>query len=82
MSTLNGCTDSTVPLTWMSRNEPEKLDQLSKLLEGIIEDREGKKRPGIQHLDAETITNVLLYELVENVAEHARITNWAQSQLG
>jgi hypothetical protein len=60
------------PLTWFSNIDIKKSQEMSKFLSGVIGDPER----GLERLDANTITNVILFELVENVSQHSGAT-WA-----
>ena len=61
------------PLTWVSREQTEDLQALSKFLASVI----GESERGLEGIDANTIANVILYELVDNVVVHAKTTSWA-----
>ena len=61
------------PLTWLSTTAPDQLGSISAFLASVI----GARDRGIEPLDADSIKNVILYELVQNVVEHAQGTEWA-----
>lgn len=61
------------PLTWVSRDQTQDMETMARFLLNVI----GKSSRGLVMLDASTIANVILYELVDNVAEHATKTSWA-----
>lgn len=59
------------PLNWISiDDQPTKIKQLSKFIAHVASSTDTTHH-GIEVIDADTIANVILYELVSNVANHA-----------
>ena len=59
--------ESFFPLTWLSKGDDANTVKISKFLAGIV----GQRQRGLEAIDAEAISNVILYELIDNVASHA-----------
>lgn len=62
-----------LPLTWMSTRTGMEWDSIRRFLIGVI----GVQERGLEGPDADAIANVLMFELVENVAKHSERTSWA-----
>ncbi len=60
------------PLTWISSAHPETVSGVAAFLGSVV----GETERGLDQLDAGTIRNVILHELVQNVINHAG-TDWA-----
>lgn len=61
------------PLTWFSVDEHEKFHELGWALANVI----GAPARGLEIIDANSLANVILYELIENVKDHASVSGWA-----
>lgn len=70
------------PLTWFSSADPTAFAPMVSFLSAVI----GEAKRGIDAVDAAAISNVILYELVENVVEHsgtgsrALVAAWARPE--
>lgn len=56
----------TYPLTWVSANDLVQLQRWDEYLARVV----GTPKRGLTALDAATLSNVIVYELVDNVARH------------
>ena len=57
----------------MSTRTGMEWDSIRRFLIGVI----GVQERGLEGPDADAIANVLMFELVENVAKHSERTSWA-----
>lgn len=70
------------PLQWFSGTPTEDLEKMARFLANVV----GQPERGLESIDAKSIANVILYELVENVQIHAGkgrlalVTAWARPQ--
>lgn len=70
------------PLTWLSTGDDTQTQNIAKFLAGVI----GQPERGLEAIDADAISNVILYELVDNVSTHAGgsghalVAAWARSE--
>jgi len=55
------------PLTWLSSREPNRIHEIKNFFVNVLSER----RRGADPPDADAIANVVLYELLQNVADHA-----------
>lgn len=58
---------TVVPLSWIDHNKPASLEQFTKFLSAVV----SKDDLGLSSEDAQTLSNVIIFELVENVFTHA-----------
>ncbi len=63
----------TFPLTWLSASNPQEVKALAGFLAGVLAERSR----GLKAVDADTLRNVILHELVDNVSEYAETTSHA-----
>lgn len=61
------------PLNWFSIEDSSKMQALSWAFANVI----GSPWRGLETVDANTLANVVLYELVENVKDHSGTSGWA-----
>jgi hypothetical protein len=61
------------PLTWLSGHEATPRRDIATFFANVV----GDLSRGLEGVDANTIANVVLYELVDNVTQHAKDTRWA-----
>ncbi|HIJ91437.1 MAG: hypothetical protein OEV89_12270, partial [Desulfobulbaceae bacterium] len=62
------------PLKWVSISDPSSIEPILSFFTHVIT---SDNNPGLEGVDARTISNVILKELVENVQRHANTTQWA-----
>jgi orotate phosphoribosyltransferase len=55
------------PLTWLSEGDAPNTRKMLKFLAGVV----GQPKRGLEAIDANAISNVILYELIDNVSRHA-----------
>src|SRR5215216_824236 len=55
------------PLTWLTKGDELNTIKISKFLAAVV----GQRERGLEAIDADAISNVILYELIDNVATHA-----------
>lgn len=66
-----------IPLTWIDKfgkndtQDKEDFENYEKLIDRILSNAE----QGLEHIDAKTITNVILHELTKNLKEHAETSH-------
>lgn len=63
--------ENVFPFKWISKPDSAELRATGRFLSGIIRQR----RRGISQIDAETLSDVILRELVQNVAQHAKTSS-------
>ena len=58
------------PLDWLSSEEPKLLSQMADFIADILRKKD-EIHYGVEAVDANTIANVFLYELIDNVGKYA-----------
>lgn len=61
------------PLTWLDGSNVGKYQEIGRFLAAVL----GERSRGLAGPDAQTIANVILHELVENVLVHSETSRWA-----
>lgn len=58
------------PLTWLTMKNPDTISLMADFIAGISSAKDSTHH-GIEAIDAKTIANVILYELIDNVEKYA-----------
>lgn len=62
-----------VRLTWLSKGDDKEATRIAKFLAAVV----GERERGLEAIDADAISNVILYELIDNVQRHAGGSGYA-----
>jgi orotate phosphoribosyltransferase len=67
----------TFPLTWLSAGAGDGGHSMARFLANVLhgKDQGDQTIRGLEAVDADTLTNVILYELLDNVKKHSGLAN-------